>query len=197
MNFTLLRHTKPAIAPGICYGQSDIACLETFPDEAHTLAQKLLANPHLHGAPILSSPLTRCSRLAQYLGSVLNAPLLRFDDRLKELNFGAWEMQAWDSIAPDTLSAWMEGYMHIAPPDGETYTELYNRCGDAIMDYVESSANTDEHHIIITHAGCIRALLAHAGGFHPGLSINFAIGYGSMTELSYTQGKWSIGYVNR
>lgn len=163
------------------------------------VAQKLLANPALQGAPILSSTLMRCTRLAQYLGSVLDAPAIRVDDRLKELNFGTWEMQEWNAITPDVLSAWMEGYMHIAPPEGETYTELYNRCGDAIMDCVESTTDhhDHEHRIIITHAGCIRALLAHAGGFHPGLSINFAIGYGSMTELHYTHGKWSIGYVNR
>jgi alpha-ribazole phosphatase len=195
---TLLRHTKPAIPTGICYGQTDIACAESFANEAEEIARYMALRTELHGAPIITSPLIRCTHLAQTLAPALGSSQVLTDARLQELHFGAWEMCAWENIPPDDLQTWMEGYMHIAPPQGETYTELYNRCGDALMDYIENMTHAEQQHgVMVTHAGCIRAMLAYCVGFHPGLSINFTIGYGSMTELHYSNGKWSIGYVNR
>ena len=40
----LIRHTKPEIAAGICYGQTDLELASSFTQEADTVLSKLL--PH-------------------------------------------------------------------------------------------------------------------------------------------------------
>ena len=50
--------------------------------------------------PLFSSPLLRCAEMA----AMLDAAYVR-DNRLQELNFGAWEMQSWDDIGAQALAA--------------------------------------------------------------------------------------------
>ena len=44
MEIYLVRHTKVAVAPNICYGQSDVALAESFFEEAEIILRKL-SNP--------------------------------------------------------------------------------------------------------------------------------------------------------
>lgn len=39
---------------------------------------------------VVSSPLSRCRKLAQYIATAAELPL-HFDERLAEMDFGAWE----------------------------------------------------------------------------------------------------------
>jgi alpha-ribazole phosphatase len=55
----LVRHPKPAIAPGICYGQLDISA-ENVAAVAIGLRDELPP-----GLPVWSSPLLRCHELGE------------------------------------------------------------------------------------------------------------------------------------
>ena len=95
MRLHFIRHTRPDIARGVCYGQSDIPLASSFPEEVEDVRQRLAER--LEGRTpcrVYSSPLSRCRRLAEALGYA--APLL--DERLLELNFGAWELQKFEDI---------------------------------------------------------------------------------------------------
>ena len=59
----LIRHTTPAVAKGVCYGQTDLDITETFLEEAEVIRQVLPAGI----AAVHSSPLQRCARLARHL----------------------------------------------------------------------------------------------------------------------------------
>jgi hypothetical protein len=59
----LVRHTQPALAEGICYGRMDLDLAPTWPREF----EQCLAQIPAAGC-ILSSPSSRCLRLAQALG---------------------------------------------------------------------------------------------------------------------------------
>ena len=91
----LVRHPKPAIAPGICYGQLDISA-ENVAAVATCLRDELPP-----GLPVWSSPLQRCRELASLLH-----PMPKIDDRLAEMNFGDWEGRPWDSIPRAEIDAW-------------------------------------------------------------------------------------------
>ena len=147
----LIRHTRPDIAPGTCYGQLDIDVAGSFEDEAQHI---------LHWLPpvelILVSPLLRTKRLAEYLAQARDCEL-RSDARLMEKNFGSWEGRAWGKIARSEIDAWAADVMGHAPPGGESAQQLLQRVGELLRDV----AQLPQRNIaVVAHGGSIRALLA-------------------------------------
>ena len=187
MKLTLIRHTTLQIAAGICYGQSDIDVSANFMDEANALKQKL-ANSQF--AAIYSSPLQRCAKLA---GSLDRAePIL--DVRLMELHFGDWELQAWDDIPRDYFDIWAQDYANLAPPNGETFSQLQARGLSFLAEML--AKHKAEHIAIVTHGGMIRALLAHVLNMELKGLFRFNIDYASVTQLDFSQTVPKIMYVN-
>ena len=78
MQLYLIRHPRPDVAPGLCYGRSDLTLAEDAAVVAAALRSLLPGN-----VPVFSSPLTRCRLLAEALH-----PAPQFDSRLLELDFG-------------------------------------------------------------------------------------------------------------
>ena len=72
---------------------------------------------------VYTSSLQRCVKLAQ----ALNMVEAKQDNRLQELHFGDWELQAWDNIPRDIFDRWAHDYANIAPPNGETFSQLQQR----------------------------------------------------------------------
>ena len=76
----LLRHTRPAVAEGMCYGRSDLALGPDF----EAAAAAVLANlPEVRR--VVSSPLGRCRRLAERIAATRRLPLAE-DARLVEFD---------------------------------------------------------------------------------------------------------------
>lgn len=181
MHLYLVRHTQPQVASGICYGQTDLAVANNFSAEAEKVKQKLA---HLQSAAVYSSPLQRCSVLANVFSHLGTAKL---DARIMELNFGDWEMQKWDDIPNGVIEAWAEDHVLQAPPNGESFQSLSQRCVDFLK---EVSTNTQHENIVIfTHAGAIRALLAHALGLPLHHAFRLHVDYGSVSILN-VQGQY-------
>ena len=155
MPLILVRHTRPKVPAGVCYGMTDLELAPTFDDEAAAVVAALPPVERL-----VSSPLRRCRRLAERIGAARGiAPV--FDDRLRELDFGAWEGIAWDAIPRAELDAWAADFFHARPHGGESVHMLRERVGTAIADYRRSGVS----HAVVTHAGVIKAALAESG--HP------------------------------
>jgi alpha-ribazole phosphatase len=162
----LIRHPRPLVDPGICYGRLDIEA-----ENAAALAARLRAElpPSL---PVWSSPLCRCRSLAELLH-----PRPAFDGRLAEMNFGLWEGRPWDAIPRIELDAWAADVAGFAPPAGESPADLQRRALDfvAALDVPEA--------VIVTHAGVIRVLLAHWRGLPPAEWPQLVLPYGSLTTV--------------
>lgn len=144
MALTLVRHTRTA-AEGICYGRSEVPLAPGFAAATAALAARLAP------APIVSSPLGRCRRLAESLAAALGSPL-RLDPRLTEIDFGAWEGRAWDAIPRAELDAWAADLLDARPHGGESVAMLLARTRAAL-------AGISGPAIVVTHAGVIRAAL--------------------------------------
>ncbi|PXX39674.1 histidine phosphatase family protein [Undibacterium pigrum] len=154
MRLHLIRHTRPLIADGHCYGQADMDVSEA---ECLALAGQLSAQLQA-GLPVFSSPLQRCARLAKCLH---NDP--RFDFRLKEINFGKWEMQVWDAISRHEIDAWAAAPASYKPGGSESAIDLAQRVIHWLDDLHQ--LNIPEA-IVVTHAGVIRMLLAWRDGMN-------------------------------
>jgi alpha-ribazole phosphatase len=172
---TLVRHTTPAIAPGICYGRLDIGLAPGFRQEAEQ-ALGWMARPDL----ILASPLARAARLAEYLAQAHQTEL-RIDARLVEMNFGAWEGRPWDRIARAQLDAWSADLMGFAPPGGEPASALLARAGALLR---ELHAMPHAHIAIVAHAGSLRALLAQLAGVPLETALRWELAYGAVIAVA-------------
>jgi len=154
-NMYLIRHTTPAVAKGICYGQTDLDVTESFLEEAE-LIKRVLPYPI---AQVYSSPLQRCSRLAQLLFPGGHLALM---PELMELHCGSWEMQPWDGLPKDEIDPWMADFVNIRVPQGESYLDLHarvSRCFTAI-----AAAEAEGPKAIVAHGGVLRSILAGITG---------------------------------
>ena len=152
MRLFLVRHPQPLITAEICYGSSDIAVSD---EETRRTAQRLAAALPA-GAAIVSSPLRRCADLAKALTHSLANPSIEFDARLVELDFGTWEMCAWDGIARAEIDAWAAAPVTWRPGGGESVLTMAHRVGE----FYEAKKRETGDCVVVCHAGTIRLLLA-------------------------------------
>ena len=189
MDIYLIRHTKTDALKGVCYGQSDVALAESFLEDARQLQLKL---PVLKSNSLFfSSPLTRCVKLAERLSDNVTT-----DARLLELDFGDWEGERFNDIDTDILQQWTDNFVHGAPPNGESFIDLYQRAGSFWLDVVCGAAPAAEQILIITHAGVIRALLAHILKLLPANAFQFRVDLGSVHKLQHIDNYTYINYIN-
>ncbi len=169
MEIYLVRHTTPNIEKGICYGQSDIGITNSFQSEVKKIHQQI---PIEEVAMVYSSPLQRCKLLATTFKKEIT-----FDDRLKELNFGDWELQPWDAIHSESLDPWMKDFVNVKVPNGESYIMLQQRI---LSFYNALDLISQEKIVIITHAGPMRALLSNIRQIDLKDSFAIKIAYGEV-----------------
>lgn len=151
MAIVFVRHTPVKVDTGICYGQSDVSPVDNFKDYIPPLKKQLEKYTFNN---VYSSPLVRCKMLA--LATVTD-PII-FDDRLKELDFGDWELKSWDYIYNycSFSKQWFADFVNEKVPDGESFLEQYNRVVEFLC-----SLNTSTDTLVFTHAGVIRCAYAY------------------------------------
>jgi alpha-ribazole phosphatase len=173
MKVTFIRHTHVAVKSGICYGQSDVPVAHTFEEEANHVKESLR---HRSFDQIYSSPLSRCKQLAHHCGFL--HPI--FDDRLKELHFGQWEMQHWNSITDPHLELWYSDWIHLPTRGGESFIQQYQR----VAHFLNELQQTHQKEVaIFTHRGVIACASVYAGLCSLENSFQQEIDYGSITDL--------------
>jgi alpha-ribazole phosphatase len=181
----LIRHPKPLIASGICYGQLDMpAC----PEHLARVAARYCAA--IAGLELISSPLKRCQDLAQALGGVTP---LKLDCDLKELDFGTWEGQAWDAIDRGQLQIWSEQLLTFRPGGNESLGEL----GERVKQALERFKGQSNSQVWVTHAGVIRAVLGMALNMPLVDGSRLGLDYGSVSRISLSDSYLQVDFINR
>lgn len=150
MKLWLVRHARPLIAPGTCYGATDVPADARETDAA--AASLAAALPR--GLAVASSPLRRCAQLAQALQGLRPDLAWRPDPRLAEMDFGAWEGQAWDAIGRREIDRWTADFARHRCGGGESVDDLLARTRQALAEAVAAGADA----LWITHAGVGRAV---------------------------------------
>ena len=175
---TLIRHTQPDIAAGICYGQTDIGVAESFAREAAEIRSWMQSIDLL-----IISPLIRTKRLAEYLSEEFSC-VWREDARLMEMDFGEWEGRNWDDIPRHEIDAWGADILHYQPPGGESACQLMQRVKLAWHDAV---LLPQRHVGLVTHGGSMRAMLSMLGDVPMKEAMSWQIDYGAVIEVKLTE----------
>lgn len=149
----LVRHPRPLVPSGVCYGASDVAV------DPHHLTEVLpgLAGQLPFAARWRVSPLARARVLADALQQRMGLPgAPSVDPQLAEMDFGQWEMQAWAAVAPADLQAWTDDFVHYrCGGQGESVHQFLHRVSRAWRQCLEQGQGDE---VWITHAGVIRAM---------------------------------------
>lgn len=155
MKLWLVRHARPLVDPGLCYGVSDVAADPAATLETATRLAALLPP----GLPVRCSPLHRCTHLAEALKTLRPDLAWQPDGRLAEMNFGGWEGWRWSDIAQEEFIPWMARFHDYRFGGCESVGELLQRVARARDD-----AAGARQAVWITHAGVIRAASLLAQG---------------------------------
>ena len=186
MDIYLIRHTQTDTVKGLCYGRTDVALAPSFNVDVEQVKQKL--SEPLFNCQVFSSPLTRCKLLAERLSShhVM-------DDRLLELDFGAWENCRFEDLDGDAVQRWTESFVHSSPPSGESFSDLCSRAADFWQELITLPV---KQAVVVTHAGVIRALLAHILQLPLANAFQFKVDPGSIHKLQHVSNFTHIHYLN-
>lgn len=206
MEIYLIRHTTPAIKKGLIYGRMDVPLAASFDQEKEVILKQL---PSRLDA-IYSSPSKRCCALADTLsarymfngyfadedsvnGCIVdgdsvngygadrcNAGGYQVEEDLCEMNFGIWEGETWDTIDRAESEHWMEDFVHLSPPGGESMLLMQQRVMQCWNRITQAPHNQVA---VVTHGGVIRIILAHYGNIELKSSFSFKVELGSVFKL--------------
>jgi alpha-ribazole phosphatase len=153
----LVRHARPLVETGLCYGSLDVAADE---EETATAAQRL-AQVLPPSIGVLVSPRLRCVQLARALTALRPDLTARTDPRLSEMDFGGWEGRLWDGLPRAELDAWAGDFAHYrAGLTGESTAQFVSRVGQLLDEC--RAAGGDQ--VWIAHGGVFKAMLVHQSG---------------------------------
>lgn len=179
MQVDFVRHTAvDTKVVSLCYGVTDVALRETFPEEARAVAE--FVRPLGEKADeIFTSPLSRARALARFCGY----HSAKEDSRIREMDFGDWEMKPWSEIlTTDDVPKFFRLYIEKRTPNGESLTDQRNR----VKEFLDEQKSEGYRRILVfCHGGvinCARSIIL-------GASLEDAFAslppYGSVTTLDY------------
>jgi alpha-ribazole phosphatase len=166
----LLRHLAPSGGEGLCYGRCDLDPGPALAERARVVAQGL---PPFDA--VASSPLRRCRALAEAIAGPCGLAV-EVDERLAEIDFGAWEGRPWAAVPRHELDAWAADLLGARPHGGESVAMLTARVAAALADWRGRGGTV----LVVAHAGVARAARALAGEPDAWTS---HLGYGEWMEI--------------
>lgn len=156
----LVRHARPLVADGLCYGRLDLPADAAASRDA---AQALACALPQRVAAVRHSPLQRCELLALNLHALRPDTASKPEAQIQEMDFGRWEGRAWNAIAQAEIAAWADNLGTHAPGGGEPLSAMLARVAQALHAAAVCASGGDDV-VWITHAGvarCVQWLQAH------------------------------------
>ena len=192
MKLLLIRHPRPDIAEGTCYGRTDVPAQAAHLDTvAQALRQRWRAT---QGRPhqVFSSPLSRCAALARALARDAQWPEPVFDHRIAEMHFGHWEGRPWSEIPSHEMQAWRADIGRVAPPGGESLADVADRLLAFTQACLSQTLHPEAEVIVFTHVGVIQTALRVLRGEPMNGFGRTQVDFGSISTLVRRDGRFEI-----
>ena len=175
----LVRHTSVNVEKGRCYGHTDVPVNDSFVQEAEEVKQNLSIFMPFDRAYM--SPLTRCVKLATYCGF----PHSHRDNRIKELNFGDWEMQKFSEISDPNIEKWYDDFINVRTTNGESFDDQYKRVSNFLdeIKYNYSDDDSVNRIVVFTHGGVLACANVYVNHIEPKTAFSSLAPYGSIKKI--------------
>jgi alpha-ribazole phosphatase len=117
--------------------------------------------------------------------------------RLYEVDFGLWEGKTWDATDPKALAPWLQDYVHVCPPQGESMMQMHER---VLHFWRDLHRQPGQRIALVAHGGVIRLILAAVRNMPLTSCFDNQVAYGSvylLKDLSASGGRfdWDIQAV--
>ena len=156
-NILIVRHPETdANVDGRFVGQGESPYTALGRTQARRLPRKIAK---FEPDAIWTSPLLRARVVAERAARITGLAL-RVDDRLQELHFGDAHALTWEEITEANIPFNYRSADKPVAPGGESRNQLEARVG-ALVDEVCAAGG---RHVLVCHAGVMRAALVHALG---------------------------------
>jgi alpha-ribazole phosphatase len=175
----LIRHPKPDVISGTCYGHTDLDLAEDWQAQAESV--KYWLTGRLEGNTCFQhSPLKRASLLGRYLHSQSSV-----ENELVELDFADWEGQLWKNIPQHEIEEWGNDLEFATPFNGESLNDVRQRL---MIWWQRQQIQEFDNLVVVTHSGVIKVLVSMFCGWPLSQSYTIDVGFCSVTELSIKRG---------
>jgi broad specificity phosphatase PhoE len=115
------------------------------------------------GGDVPQRPVRAFDTASAIQSAIASHPELRIDGRLTEGDFGEWQGKTYESLKANDavrLAAWEANRLGVAPPAGETLTQIAERVEAAYTDICAD--NKGKSVIVVAHGGSLQVLLTIA-----------------------------------
>lgn len=158
MKIYLIRHgqTDWNVA-GRIQGSTDIPLNDMGRRQAACLAKGMGRRPV---EQVFCSHLSRAYETARAIGDSQRVPVVPVWG-LEEVGYGVWEGMTMEEIQekyPRQLEQWYNSPVDVAPPEGESQVEVYERCGRAVEEILGKSHGDVA---IVSHGATVVFLLEY------------------------------------
>ncbi|MDQ1857626.1 alpha-ribazole phosphatase family protein [Chryseobacterium sp. WLY505] len=183
MEIHLIRHTAVDNPENRCYGFAEMPLRKDFTEDF-----KILGIDKDYDV-IISSPSQRCRLLADFFKFDYQT-----DERLREMNFGNWEMKKWTDIPEEEINPWYQDFVSVKASGGESLLEMQNRVLSFWQELIQRKDL--EKALIVTHAGVIRLILQAVLQFPLENMFSIQIDYGKKVIINVNEGVFSVKKIN-
>jgi len=183
MEIHLIRHTAVENPENLCYGFAEMPLRKGYIDDF-----KMLDIDKDYDV-IVSSPSERCRFLADYFKFDYQT-----DERLREMNFGNWELKKWTDISEEEINPWYNDFIRVNASEGENLLEMQSRVLNFWQELIQKK--DIKKALIVTHAGAIRLIIQSVLQFPLENMFSIQIDYGRKVVINWNDGLFSVKKVN-
>ncbi|PWN69013.1 alpha-ribazole phosphatase [Chryseobacterium phosphatilyticum] len=183
MEIHLIRHTAVDNPENLCYGFAEIPLRQDYFEDLKSL------NLDDGFDLVISSPAQRCCQMAEYFKFDYKT-----DERLREMNFGNWELRKWTEISEEEINPWYKDFVNVKASGGENLLEMQTRVISFWNELLRRKKA--EKILIITHAGVIRLIFQAILQFPLENIFTITIDYGKKAIIRVEENVFSIKNIN-
>ncbi|MCB5160772.1 histidine phosphatase family protein [Marinomonas algarum] len=176
MKLFLLRHPKPDVKKGLCYGDQDVPLLAGWETAAEAIKGNLSLDFTQTNNVCFHSPLQRAALLAERVSGGQSICV----EALKELDFGDWEGLCWQDIPRQEIDAWASDIVHSAPYNGESLQVVADRVWRWWLSVKDEPI---ENGVVVAHSGVIKVFVSLLCQWPLEQCHRIDVGFNSITEL--------------
>lgn len=173
----LVRHPRPDVQKGLCYGDMDVPLVQGWEEGAEALKKSLSLSFDSESTLGYHSPLSRAAQLADFVCDGRSQSV----DALKELDFGDWEGVCWQDIPKAEIDLWADDIVHATPYNGESLQAVADRVWQWWLSVKDTPA---DNVVVVAHSGVIKVFVSLLCQWPLTQCHRINVGFSSVTEFS-------------